>query len=268
MKLGLSSLLFTCERLEESVEAAAELGYETVEVVYDMPHFMPDRKPELERIRKMIDERSLGVSVHASFWDLNPASYYTSLRRLTIKRVRESVLACRTLGGEILVVHPGKCPAPDVPRVFEGTARLYQEFLREIVPFAKKLGVLVCLENGNSRENPFSLLPELGELVERREIGITLDIPHAFLRYGPRNVERILKDLKRVKHLIRHIHIHDNLGHRDDHLIPGEGKLALEPVVECLKNSFTGTVIAELWNPENPWRTAREAKKRLEKLLG
>ncbi|MEM2282271.1 MAG: sugar phosphate isomerase/epimerase [Candidatus Hadarchaeales archaeon] len=270
MKLGLSSLLFTCERLERAIEAAASLSYQAVEIVYDMPHFMPGRKePDLRRLRGLLEDASLAVSVHSSFWDLNPASYYPTLQRLSVKRVKRSARVCKELGGQVLVVHPGKCPAPDARWVREGTAKLYREFLREVVPYAKNMGVEPCLENGNSRENPYSLLPELGELVEAEGIGMTLDIPHAFLRYGSRKVREIVRDVRRVGSLIRHVHIHDSMGHRDEHLVPGEGRLRLEPVVECLKEAgFSEIVVAELWDPKNPWDTARRARKSLRNLLG
>jgi sugar phosphate isomerase/epimerase len=268
MKVGLSSLLFACGRLEEAVEATAKFGYDTIEIVYDLPHFMPGREPEVGRLRKKIRDYSLSVTVHSSFWDLNPASFYPEVRRLTVKRVKKSALFCRELEGEILVVHPGKCPAPDSPQAYGETAGLYREFLDGLVPWVKKLGVKVCLENGNSKDNPYSLLPELGELVAEKGIGITLDLAHAFLRYGPQKVDRILGDLRKVRNLVRHVHLHDNLGQRDDHLIPGEGKLELSKPLNYLKEAgYSSTVVAELWNPRSPWRTAERARKVLEKLL-
>jgi len=268
METGLSSLLFACGRLEEAVEATAKFGYDTIEIVYDFPHFIPGREPDVDRLRKTIRDYSLSVTVHSSFWDLNPASFYSEVRRLTIQRVKKGALFCRELGGEVLVVHPGKCPAPDSPQVYGETSSLYREFLDELVPWAKEQGVRICVENGNSKDNPYSLLPELGELVSERDIGITLDLAHAFLRYGPDKVSKIVRDLRKVRSLVQHVHLHDNMGHRDDHLIPGEGKLELLKVFGCLKEAgYSSVVVVELWDPKNPWRTAEKARKALDRFI-
>ena len=268
MKIGLSSLLFTCGRVEEAVRAASELGYEAVEIVYDLPHFGRGREPDLNKLRELIKEASLSVSVHSSFWDLNPGSLYPEVRQLTLKMVKRSAEVCKQLGGEVLVVHPGKCPAPDSPEVYGESLRSYRDFLKELVPWVRGLGLKLCLENGNSKDNPCSLLPELGELAAEKGVGITLDLAHACLRYGPKNVDRILRDMKKISSLIWHVHLHDNLGQKDDHLVPGEGKLRLSPLLECLKEmGYSSLVVAELWNPRDPWGTARRARKALRKLF-
>jgi sugar phosphate isomerase/epimerase len=267
MKAGLSSLLFACGKVEEAIEAAARLGYETVEIVYDFPHFGSGKEPAATELKRMINDNSLGVTIHSSFWDLNPASFYPEVRKLTLKRIEKSAMLCAKLDGEILVVHPGKCPVPDSLPVYAKSAELYRKFLDELLPCVKEVGVKVCIENGNSRDNPHSLLPELGGLVAEKEIGMTLDVAHAFLRYGSKNVDKIVQDLKKVRCYVQHVHLHDNLGQRDDHMVPGEGKLKLKKIIDCLREGgYSSIVVAELWNPKNPWEIAKRAKKALENL--
>jgi len=77
MKLGLSALLFPKASVEEVIKFSAKLGAECVEIIYDVPHFQPDYdQRKLSGIKELLDAHGLGVSVHGSFWDLNPASHH------------------------------------------------------------------------------------------------------------------------------------------------------------------------------------------------
>ncbi|HID61063.1 MAG TPA: sugar phosphate isomerase/epimerase [Hadesarchaea archaeon] len=100
MKLGLSSLLFVRNTIEEAIRINSELGAECVEIIYDVPHFPPNYDlRKLASIKELLGSYGLGVSVHGSFWDLNPASHHRKLWELSLEQMRKSIDACRMLGG-------------------------------------------------------------------------------------------------------------------------------------------------------------------------
>lgn len=275
MKLGLSSLLFPNASIEDIVKFLAKLGAECVEIIYDAPHFLPDyNQRELSGIKELLDAHGLGVSVHGSFWDLNPASHHRELWKLTLKQMQRSIDACRALGGEIVVLHYGRCPVPEVKDFREGAKWRYRRLLEQCLPYARERGVTLALENAGGQLAIYpSAIEELKRLVlELEGAKVAFDIGHAHLaerRAGRKStglaIGRAIEDLR--EHLV-HVHVHDNHGKQDDHLLPGDGDINFKPVVEALRAiNYGGLLIAELWNPERPLETGRKGMKKLRDLF-
>lgn len=275
VKLGLSSLLFVNNTIEDCIKLSSKLGAECVEIIYDVPHFPPDYdQSKLSGVRELLESYGLEVSVHASFWDLNPASHHRELWELSLKQVKRSIDACRSLRGEITVVHFGKCPIPEDRAFLEGAKRRYREFLSHCLPYARERGVTLALENAG--RDPHSYPPTVEELkqlvLELEGMKVTLDIGHAHLverRGGKRATgSAIAEHIKNLREHLVHIHAHDNRGRLDDHLPPGDGEINFKPVVEALREiKYDGLVIAELWNPQRPLEIGKRGIERLRKLF-
>jgi sugar phosphate isomerase/epimerase len=274
MKLGLSSLLFVHNSIEEAIQIGSEVGAGCIEIIYDVPHFPPDYdQRELSAVRKLLEDHDLGVSVHASFWDLNPASYYRELWELSLKQIKRSIDACRSLGGEITVVHFGKCPVPEA-KLLEGAKQRYREFLGKCLPYAQDRGVILAVENAGRILHSYPpTIRELKQLVlELEGAKVTFDIGHAFLterKAGKRTAEAVIAEhIRNMRKQIVHLHIHDNRGKIDDHLPPGDGKINFKPIVEAIREiKYSGFIIAEFWDPQHPLETARKGMERLKKLF-
>lgn len=275
MKLGLSSLLFPNASIEDIVKFSAKLGAECVEIIYDVPHFPPDYdQHKLSDIKELLDAHGLQVSVHGSFWDLNPASHHRELQKLTLDQVRRSIDACHVLGGEIVVLHFGRCPVPEAKDFLEEAKRRYRGFIEKCLPYARERGVTLALENAIGQPTTYpSTVEELKQLVlELKGAKVAFDIGHAHLAErragrkatGPA-IARAIEDLR--GHLV-HVHVHDNHGKDDDHLPPGDGDINFKPVVEALRAiNYRGLLIAELCNPERPLETGRKGMKKLRDLF-
>lgn len=267
--------MFPKTTIEDVIKFSAKLGAECVEIIYDVPHFSPDfDQRKLSSIRGLLNDHGLRVSVHGSFWDLNPASHHRELWELTLKQVRRSIDACRVLGGEIVVLHFGRCPVPEAKDFLEGTKRRYRRFLEQCLPYAQGRGVTLALENAGGQLATYpSTVKELKRLVlELEGAKVAFDIGHAHLaerRAGEKAtgpvIAEAIEDLR--DHLV-HVHVHDNHGEQDDHLPPGDGDIDFKPVVEALRAiNYGGLLIAELWNPEHPLETGRKGMDKLRKLF-
>jgi len=275
MKFGLSSLLFVRIPIERAIDLTSEAGFEAIELIYDIPHFPLgfDRRA-LAGLRELISSRGLEVSVHSSLWDLNPASHLDQLFRLTLKFARNSVNACRALNGEVVVLHPGRCPIPEVKTVMGGAKERYRKFVSECLSYAGDRGVTLALENadGHPTNYPSSIEDLLPLLRELEGAGVAFDIGHAYLaerrHKNPKPELAIASAIKRVGNRLVHVHLHDNRGVHDDHLVPGKGAVNFEPIVAALKAIKYGRlVVAELWDPERPERTARLGLKHTKRLF-
>jgi sugar phosphate isomerase/epimerase len=95
--------------------------------------------------------------------------------------------------------------------------------------FARQRGVEILLENILNELSTPRRLVEFFEHSHMRNLKVCFDSGHAHLDGG---VEEAVSLLKGV---IASTHVHDNLGARDEHLLPGEGKVAWEKLVPALK---------------------------------
>ncbi len=275
MKLGLSSLLFVRNSIEEAIQASVKLGAECIEIIYDVPHFPPDYDlRQLANLKEIIDSHELGVSVHSSFWDLNPASHYRELLELTLKQARQSIDACRALGGEIVAVHFGTCPVPEAKEFLEGAKRRYRGFIKQCLPYAQERGVTLALENAGGQPNTYpSTAEELGQFVAGFEgAKITFDIGHAHLaerRTGRKDTgAAIARSIEGLREHLAHVHVHDNHGERDEHLPPGDGDIDFKPAASALRTiGYGGLLIVEPWSPRHPLEAGRKGVEMIKKIF-
>jgi len=275
MKVGLSNLLFVRSSVEKSVEKCAGLGADFIEIIYDFPHFMPGHDVrQLRDLRKLIESNGLDVSVHGTFWDLNSASYRPEIWNLTLKQAKKSLQACKILGGEITVLHPGRCPVSDLGWFMEGSKKIFDKYIKECLIHARKLGVTIALENMDLSFSPYSTLPELYDLTNRFDgLKVCLDVGHAYRRREKvetkNREEAIAKHVKRLGNRIAHVHFHDNNGKNDDHLVPGRGSMNFGPIVKAIKGTgFDGLIVIELFDPGNAAETGKAGLEATRKIFG
>jgi sugar phosphate isomerase/epimerase len=274
MKIGLSNLLFVKSSTEDAVRKVAELGAECIEVIFDVPHFMSNYNfNQLNELREQIYSYGLDVSVHASFWDLNPSSHHLEVREFSMKQVKRSIEFCQRLDGKVLVLHPGRVAIPELDWFADGADRLSIEFFDECATFAKRREVVIGIENIGLPSYACSSLEELAAIVgDRDDLGITFDIGHAYRRAkssGVENPEQSLVDfIKNMGHKIIHVHLHDNHGERDEHLVPGQGSIDFKPIIRALKAiNYDGFIVVELFDPGNAFETGRLGLEKTRELL-
>jgi len=277
VKVGLSNLLFPRVPVEEAISRTADLGADCVEIVFDIPHFPPEfDMKRLRSLMRLINSCGLDVSVHGSVWDINPVSYYSEVRALTLKQIKRSIDTCSALGGEIVVMHPGRCPMPEIGRLFSMSKSWFIKFTSECLSYAKKRGIKLTLENFSmSANHPYSYPKQMVGLARKLDgLGITFDIGHAFLDKHRRKLkapeQEIAEEIKLVGKHLAHVHIHDNHGNGDEHLPPGKGLINFRPIMKALNEiNYDGWLIVELWHPrlEGAMEVGRVGLRNTRKLL-
>ena len=98
--------------------------------------------------------------------------------------------------------------------------------------------------------------PEVLKMISDTQFGICFDVGHAYIQ---NEVDGFLENIDKIYH----VHIHDNNGRRDEHLILGEGAIDLLSIIEKLKKSYTGMIIIE----SNTLVEGVKSKSILEKML-
>ncbi|MEM3402075.1 MAG: sugar phosphate isomerase/epimerase [Candidatus Hadarchaeales archaeon] len=277
MKIGLSTLLFVRSTVEDSIRHIAELGAECIELIFDVPHFFPgDNSARLDVIREILSSYDLPVTVHAVFWDLNPASHYQEICDLALHQTMKSIEACARLGGSLVTLHPGKAAVsePGMEWFTQAAERRCLQYFSACVAFAEDVGVRVAAENIGLPFYVCSSLEELGEIADEIDgLGITLDIGHAYRREKSNGVdkpeEKIAGLVKNLGKRIVHVHLHDNHGERDEHLVPGDGEINFTPIVSALQQGgYRGAVVVELFDSGDPIAIGKRGLEKAREMFG
>ena len=136
-----------------------------------------------------------------------------------IINVLEKIIAtCAYVNCPALVIHPF------VNLSFDENMEINLQIYRRLIPAAKKYGVKICLENlfKSSKSVIFSNARDAAKMIDRLNeeagedlFGFCFDLGHAnLLRYDVRDFLNVLGKRLTV------LHIHDNNGNGDSHLIP------------------------------------------------
>lgn len=143
------------------------------------------------------------------------------------------VEACGHWGIPNLVVHSGYLP--DLPR--EETFSRNKDFFLPILRAAEAFGVNILVENFNKmyKENVYWIdnaadLLRMIETVDHPLFHAVWDTGHANLQKMPQNEELLL-----LGDHVKALHIQDNLGIKDQHLLPFHGTTDMDSVMQGLQ---------------------------------
>jgi sugar phosphate isomerase/epimerase len=176
------------------------------------------RDTNLADYGKSFARAGLQVTVHAPFYDLNPGALEPLVQDATRLRFKQALRAAATLGGRLVVFHPGYDRW-----TYGGQDHLWLEqslnFWPPLLEKAKNLGLLVALEN--IFEPDPRLLGTLLDTLGAPHFGHCFDIGHWRLF-----AESPLPDwFAALGHRLLHLHLHDNFGFADEHLPVGLGDI-------------------------------------------
>jgi sugar phosphate isomerase/epimerase len=277
MKIGLPTTLFQENSFEEALKNVLKLKPDCVEIVFDLPHFLPEKEYEevnIKKIKNIISQDNVECSVHSSFYEFNLGSVYPVRRKAALIQTKKCLKFASLIEAKVVTVHPGYCPFPHVKKLFEDAKKRFIEDLKECLKFALDEGILLALENIQSKYFFFYKLDDgLSFIREMDGLGLTLDIGHAYisacelgLKKPENHIARIVE--RKLRNHIFHVHLHDNFGVKDNHLAPGDGKINFKPIVEALKKiGYDKQIIVEVWNPQKPVSFGLKGLKMTKKLF-
>jgi sugar phosphate isomerase/epimerase len=185
---------------------------------------------EVEDFRKLLDSNSLSCFTHGPFFGLDVASLDPTISEYSVDILTRGLEVSSALGAGVMVIHTGFLPQ------FSRYGRKlwyanWSERMCPLVQIANRLGVSLALEN------TWDHRPEIMEWLLRPlpvgGVGICIDTGHLNV-YSQAPVKRwweLLGDRVMV------VHIHDNDGLSDDHLVPGEGTFDFGEFIELMCGS-------------------------------
>lgn len=206
------------------------MGFQGVEIWGNRPHlFVPDvKKGEIRELREYV--KSLGMEISCFTPSrgnprspVNISSSSDKIRRESVEYLKECVRCAADLGTNVMCVVPGYYLYGESKNVgFRHTV----QSIKELVSCAEENNITIALENMTEYESNvvcrlsdvIGFLYELMSEVRTENVGILLDVGHIHV-----SRESSIDYIKRLGKRIAHVHINDNDGRSDAHLIPGEG---------------------------------------------
>jgi len=204
-----------------------------VELWGDAPHALPGWVDK-HALSEALSSYQMTVTMHAPFTDLNPANPFQPMRGAVERALEEFVGFGYSLGAKVITVHPGSVHNEAmVPASVANATSVLRTMVR-----AADGRVAISVENQTKSKSKYryplgSTTDSLRTLMEAVEgLRFTLDTGHAhasaqvsddFVQIaGPRLIE---------------VHLSDNTGSSDAHLVPGEGTANLTRLMGMLAGS-------------------------------
>lgn len=227
------------EPLHREVAWMAELKLDFIDLTLEPPA-AATWQLEPKAVAQLLHEHGLGAIGHTAFY-LPIASSFESVRRAALDELKKAAVFFGAIGVRWMNVHPdGHAP-------FTAEATIVQrniEALRELVQFARPLGVGVMLENVPGRFNSVAQLAPIFEAVP--DAAVHLDIGHCNLHVAQSTAPELIA---RFAKRLAHVHLHDNRGGPHDlHLALGMGDIDLLAHVRQLRASgYDATITLEVF---------------------
>jgi sugar phosphate isomerase/epimerase len=249
--IGLSTGCFYRHHILSVLEEIRASGFQTIEVCSFPKHLDYHHEHDVRCAGEMM--RGLGLrpfSFHAPFADrIDITSPDEEVREAAVTELITACRAAALLGAENVVLHPGPDREGRPPHgEFLQRMRNAAVSLNRVAAQCCKDGVQLLLENmlphllfGQTSDMMF-LLGEISGCT----VGTCLDTGHAWLGGDLGSV------IHKLSGHLRMVHINDNHGDWDAHLIPGEGSIDWPWVIsELQRYHFRGGLIIEMSAREN-----------------
>lgn len=250
MKSSYQTFSYLNYPFEEVLERLARFGYKGVEVsaASECGTFYPSLLTE-ERIKKVVEKaKSLGLEIVSYDCELLPAngwniaSSYTEVREKTVNYINSAILVANQLGAKVVVVVAGRALYQvDKKRAWDWAVQGFKKSSK----FAKDHGICLVLEHLTLLEG--NVVVTLGDLlsmikeVDSKNFAALLDTGHVNV-----NGESLTDYVLQLKDKLKHIHIDDNDGKSDSHLLPGMGNINFAPLFIALKKiNYQGAISVE-----------------------
>ena len=218
---------------------------------------------EVSQEEQLFYARKIGLNVvfcHLRYRRINEI-WDTELEETQVNEVVDGYIndlkVCKENGIDLVIMH----------LTSKSTAPMYNEKglerIRKIVKVAEELGIRIAFENTKIR----GYLEYVFENIDSKNIGLCYDAGHCHAHFDDEFNYELFKDK------IFAVHLHDNHGSLDEHLLPYDGTINWEHVISKLKEcNYNSYVTIELsyrndYLEMSPVEFYKEGIKRGEKLI-
>lgn len=216
---------------------------------------------EIERVLNFLRDNSISCTMHAPYLDLSPGAIEDSVRKIALERFLRTVSVANILKPVSIVFHPNWDHwkyEDDAEEWLKNSRDTFSQVLESLHP-----QIFLVFENVYD-QNPEILLKLRKDLNPER-VGFCFDTGH-FLNFSTIRLEEWLD---KIKNYLIEIHLHDNMGERDEHLAIGDGIFPFHDLFLYLKeNSLSPLLTIEAHSFENFIKSERRLREILKNVYG
>ena len=245
MQRVLSTYLFISRKLTpELLAQISQAGFSALEIFCSRAHFDYASRQDVQALAFALEANHLSLnSLHAPTTKDASATRESGapLSVCEIERVRRveamdefkrAIDVSEVLPFSRMVLHMGGSRETADPRKRDAAFST----LEHLVLHAHHAGVILAVENTTSEMGQPAYLRSFVEETRLTGLRFNFDIGHANLTDGQAD-ERIQESFAPMKDLVASIHLHDNHGEKDEHLLPYDGAIDWTSAIPLLKSA-------------------------------
>lgn len=247
MKIAQSSAVFFNHSLQYAIRSLHELGYDGIEIWGGRPHmYRQDLAGQMDEIVELLNTLDMKVCnfIPAQFrYPSILCSSNETVRKSSVEYIKSAIDNAVRVGSPSISLCPGMTLFDDDLSI--GWKQLVKSF-KEIEKYSEDKGLTLLIEPAHKFESNLILTVDdclrMLDQLDSQSFGILLDIGHAFV-----NGENFDEIIRKCEGLPLHIHLDDNNGDFDSHMIPGTGKIDFDAVFKALEViKYSGYISVEL----------------------
>lgn len=270
LKIGITNSSYGVYGFEDGIRKISSHGYDCIDYqgfinieteFFGLP--LGEFEKTLLEHRALIESVGLSVSQTHAPWRYPSQDATPEGRAMWLEAMKKAIYGTHVLGCPRFVVHP-LMPYFDRGDHPEEVWALNEEFFATLADYAKEYGVTVCVENLPFPEYPLTTVEQVCEIVDklkRDNLKVCLDTGHAAIFFG----SRVGDAVRDIGNRLEAVHIHDNMGREDEHLIPGDGIVDWEDFAVALREIGYDKVVSletsakHKLHPEYEWEERETA---------
>ena len=212
----------------ETIDAIKNAGFKNVFIQWYNDNWNPSQEEQLDYIRKQ------GLNVifaHLGYQNINDIWQDIEEGEKLVDRYKNDIRVCKENDIPMVIMHiTSKSIAPKYNEI--GLKRI-----KDIVDYAQSLDVKVAFENTKIK----GYLEYIIDNIDNENVGICFDSGHYHVHFNDE------LDFSKFKDRIFAVHLHDNDQSDDLHLMPFDGTLNWNKLIDNLKEAnYNGPITMEL----------------------
>ena len=247
IKLGVNTYSFLWnESLEDSVKILGKAGFKGIEFLVSPPQWDLDnyRPGQFRELKKIMDDYGMKVlSLNIPSLDMNVASPFPEMRRMTLELFKKLTAICLELDAEILLVLAGK-RHPLLPPDFELIFDYCKDTLGKVLDYTKYTGLTIGIETCPALfVDKVAQLKRLKEELADPRVKIVFDAANVFSQEDPAQA------LETVKDDLCLLHLSDTTTVKWEHNILGTGAVDCVSFIKAAEAAgYDGYLVLEIIN--------------------
>ena len=171
------------------------------------------------------------IFAHLRFQNIDSLWENSEITKIEIEKYKNDLKILKENNVDLVIMHA-------IRRLkLDRNNKYFLDNIREIINYAEKLKIKIAFENTKVE----GVLEYIFDNIDSDYIGVCYDSGHDHAFFNDKF------NFERFKNKILAVHIHDNFGEDDEHLLPFDGTINYERVMTKLKeNNYDGPITLEL----------------------